>query len=719
MIYFLFSKGDIRHTFLNSWAVLLSSNENSDVYKKAKSAIEIVVWRGVLLFSQGLINATSQTPEAVRLLHVMMSDNHWNILSIEGKLAITLLKDEILRAISSSKFQLSPKQREENNKKSSTYDQSKMQVANSAFLSTSVSHRNLGTSFLKYFSPWMAETLLRAIDKEIDFQMMFYMQLTETKKIFDSVKFLTRGLCYYLKEGRYLDAKALSSKISLLVYKPVSFIKEDFYSAVFTHFISSDAKVGVLFSSTLLNQLATKTCADGLPCYTACIGISLYTIDFWTPQTGLVNSPERVHDIVEIHFFSSDSVTPIRLEKQKDAVTIIFGGHPLLPAVIQLSLGVNPMLTEFHSSTVHETDEYNGTTWRKECFMWEVDHWDNKNCVTNITIPGITICSCRSFGVVGVFKVNGSNYKSTVTPETESPNTFPPCITTISIIAITILVIHVPKLHNLRYFWVQVKTPFQNTKGISKAQRVSFKINGDYKLLVGDRKSEFLKKLKEQLAKLLNIAPSAIRNLDAQPGSVEVSFDLDPNQVDITSIMETITTMISNGEFPLKDLNNQVIEIEIDSLSFATPRPATLSPEVEKARESNAAIIAGVIGGVVVILIIIVIVIVVVRKKKARERVEPDMPVMNTLKPTYRAFTYAPTLPENKKKSTSVSSVDSGMSSVGSRNSSRGSYQSSLSYTSQIPSEDVIIGKSVAPPDLGPRIQMSSVPRLVAPSYRK
>ncbi|XP_022250528.1 uncharacterized protein LOC111087606 [Limulus polyphemus] len=535
------NKGDIRRTFLNSWAVLLSSNENSEVYQKAKSAIEIIVWRGVLLFSQGLINATNQTPEAVRLLHVMMSDNHWNILSIEGKLAITLLKDEIFRAISSTKIQRNPKQRVGNNKKSSTYDQSKVQVANSALLSTSVSHRNLGTSFSKYFSPWMAETLLQAIDKEIDLQLMFYMQLTETKKIFDNVNFLTRSLCYHLKEGLYLDTKALSSKISLLVYKPVSLIKEDFYSAVFTHFISSDAKVGVLFSSTLLNRLAIKTCADGLPCHTACIGISLYTTDFWSPQTGLLNNPEKVYDIVEIHLFSSDSVTPIRPEKQKDAVTIIFGGHPLLPTVIQLSLGVSPILNESYSSTVLETDEFHGTTWRKECFMWEVDHWDSQNCMTNTTIPGITICSCKSFGVVGVFKVNGSNYKSTVTPETESPNTFPP---------------------------------------VSKAQRVSFKINGDYKLLVGDRKSEFLENMKKQIAKLLNIPPSAIRNLDAQPGSVDVFFELDPNQVNVTLIMETIATMISNGEFPLKDLNNQVIEIEIDSLSFATPPPATLSPAV-------------------------------------------------------------------------------------------------------------------------------------------
>ncbi|XP_022246405.1 uncharacterized protein LOC111086726 [Limulus polyphemus] len=123
-------------------------------------------------------------------------------------------------------------------------------------------------------------------------------------------------------------------------------------------------------------------------------------------------------------------------------------------------------------------------------------------------------------------------------------------------------------------------------------------------------------------------------------------------------------------------------------------------PEVEKARESNAAIIAGVIGGVVIILIIIVIVVVVVRKKKAKERVEPDVPVMNTLKPTYREFTYAPTLPEKKKKNSSASSVDSGMSSIGSRNSSRVSYQSSLSYASPIPNQDVIIGKSVAPPDV-------------------
>ncbi|XP_022257886.1 uncharacterized protein LOC111089524, partial [Limulus polyphemus] len=60
--------------------------------------------------------------------------------------------------------------------------------------------------------------------------------------------------------------------------------------------------------------------------------------------------------------------------------------------------------------------------------------------------------------------------------------------------------------------------PSDSKSNMSKAQLVSFKLNGDFTILVGKRKDKFLEKMKEQIAKILDIKPSAICNLDARSG---------------------------------------------------------------------------------------------------------------------------------------------------------------------------------------------------------
>ncbi|XP_022235394.1 uncharacterized protein LOC111083284 [Limulus polyphemus] len=92
----------------------------------------------------------------------------------------------------------------------------------------------------------------------------------------------------------------------------------------------------------------------------------------------------------------------------------------------------------------------------------------------------------------------------------------------------------------------------------------------------------------------------------------------------------------------------------------------------------------------------------------AEGKVEPDMPMMETMKPTYRNFVCAPKLPN--KQNTPTLSVDSGVSSAGSINSSKRNSQMSYAYRNPLFDQEIIIGRSVALPDVGSRMKIASMP---------
>lgn len=184
---------------------------------------------------------------------------------------------------------------------------------------------------------------------------------------------------------------------------------------------------------------------------------------------------------------------------------------------------------------------------------------------------------------------------------------------------------------------------------------VYFKINGDFKEIVGTREAQFKKSLRRQLAKIMRLPLDTIQNLTVREGSVEVNFHLVPSSSNgypadeevLKAASAELKRLINSNQLKLKDLNGNTLVVVAEN-PITTPAP--VSPP------DNTTTILGVILAIV-LLIAIITFTAIMTKYRGTQKLSPLEEAKNDI-PSYRKIPYENLLWAIAKPNASVGKFD-------------------------------------------------------------
>ncbi|XP_023209827.1 probable GPI-anchored adhesin-like protein PGA55 [Centruroides sculpturatus] len=164
-----------------------------------------------------------------------------------------------------------------------------------------------------------------------------------------------------------------------------------------------------------------------------------------------------------------------------------------------------------------------------------------------------------------------------------------------------------------------------------------FRIDADFKEVVGNREEELKKSFKSQLSKIMRLPPTSIQNLTLSEGSIEVSFQLVPSKgngytVDeevLRAASEDLKRLINSNQLKLKDLDGKTL-IVVAQNPITTPSPV--------APPDNTATILGIVLAIV-LLIAIITFTAIMTKYRGTQKLSPLEDTKNPI-PSYRKIPY-------------------------------------------------------------------------------
>nr|XP_027221766.1 uncharacterized protein LOC113813902 [Penaeus vannamei] len=287
----------------------------------------------------------------------------------------------------------------------------------------------------------------------------------------------------------------------------------------------SDITWGVLLDSYTEWSCGRKGAeGEDLACYGACLGTVQYKDDFLSPVFG-VDPPGDFRGTV-VQGVIMNPVTGVEIPLDN------------VPEKIQINMVIE-------NYTVPDGK-------RLKCYAWDGDEWNGRICGTGKMRENgelrLLRCNCNKGYYIAVFLI-------TRNPGQEEPST-----TTMEI----------PTAADM------TEAPGTETSEITY-KNVKFKIQGNYSVIVGDRKEEFEKNLTQQLAAQLQCTVLCIKNLTVSPGSVLVEFFLQEDGQRMGSSKTTeelyveLYTMIQNGELELKGPKSEDLFVPPQELDGSGP----------------------------------------------------------------------------------------------------------------------------------------------------
>ncbi|XP_047495421.1 uncharacterized protein LOC125043372 [Penaeus chinensis] len=348
----------------------------------------------------------------------------------------------------------------------------------------------------------------------------------------------------------------------------------------------SDITWGVLLDSYTEWSCGRKGAeGEDLACYGACLGTVQYKDDFLSPVFGVEPPGDFRGTVVQGVLMNPVTGVEIPLDN--------------VPEKIQINMVIE-------NYTVPEGK-------RLKCYAWDGEGWNGRLCGTGKMRENGEVrlqrCNCNKGYYIAVFLITSK-------PGQEEPST-----TTMEIpTAVDITEAPGTDASEIRY------------------KNVKFKIQGNYSVIVGDRKDEFEKNLTQQLAAQLQCTVLCIQNLTVSPGSVLVEFFLQEDGQRMGSSKSTeelymeLYAMIQNGELELKGPKSEDLFVPPQELDGTGPAV------LEKKDPTLIPIIIGsVVGGLVLIVLVFICVAIYMKAKKRGDKVQ-SLQTLGSQPPTYSSI---------------------------------------------------------------------------------
>ena len=355
---------------------------------------------------------------------------------------------------------------------------------------------------------------------------------------------------------------------------------------------------------------------ESLVCIGVCLGLTVFNEDIVSEAASNFRVAEAASNVVsrvhEVSFRNPNNGEDLTDSLKETLAAVDSPLKVFIPLNTSEFKRTTEELLRRHEESLEGVDEFGQRKKREtsnlqpgiECRVFDegTEEWDPSSCEPNPTLTNmadgsvIVDCDCAQAGAIAVFAIL-----------TDS------------------VVIMVPEV------FVYEKD-------------VKFRIDADYDALVAPDEDAFLDVVRKRLAELLTTTENNIKELNAESGSIIITFKLvgyDDEEADqLETAYEELAKLFEEGRVTMDDVDGNSMSIPPQCLDSCSKRTET---------DDKVALILIIAAVSVVVLVILIIVIAVcIKKRKGKDKVKPLLDSRGSQQPTYKSMPFADSMEGTK-----------------------------------------------------------------------